>query len=344
MKFLKIFLISLLTLVILLTLIIWWLARTPVPKEIVYGMSFSTLYATELGLDWHTVYDAFLEDLGVRNLRLAAYWPMVEPHEGEYNFSELDYQIAAAEKVGAKVILAVGRRLPRWPECHQPDWAASLSAENKNKAQLAYMEQVVTRYRNSSAIEYWQVENEPFLSLFAFENCGQLDEAFLSQEVDLVKSLDPNRSIIVTDSGNLGLWKGAYTQGDIFGTSVYVHFWNPEIGQFRTFLPAWFYRAKANLMALLYGEKPVFLIELAAEPWLVEPLVQVPIPVQFSRMDIQKFDDILLYAKATRFSRQYLWGGEWWYWLKQAGYPEFWERGKTLYQVDEASRGGEENR
>jgi len=256
---------------------------------------------------------------------------MVEPAAGSYNFTELDYQIARAEAVGAEVILAVGRRLPRWPECHVPAWAAPLPLSARNDAQLMYMKAVVERYKHSPAVKYWQVENEPFLRAFAFEHCGDLDTAFLDQEIALVRELDPSRQIIVTDSGNLGTWYGAYQRGDIFGTSVYVHFWNPELGQFRTFLPAWFYRLKAEVMALLYGDKETFLIELSAEPWLIEPIAQVPVDIQFSRMDTEKFADILAYAEETRFARQYLWGAEWWYWLRVSGEPAFWEAGKSLF-------------
>ena len=308
-----------------------WLAQKPEPKTITYGMSFNTPYARELGLDWQKTYDAILNDLGVRHLRLAAHWPMVEPTAGVYNFTELDYQIAAAEAVGAEVVLAVGRRLPRWPECHVPEWAKKLDGEVRNEAQLAYMEAVVNRYKNSPAIKYWQVENEPFLKAFAFEHCGELDIPFLEKEIALVHSLDNSRPVIVTDSGNLGLWAGAYKRGDAFGTSVYVHFWNPELGQFRTILPPAVYRIKDNALALIYGEKPTFLIELSAEPWLVDPIVEVPLSVQFTRMDIDKFKDILTYAKDTRFEYQYLWGAEWWYWLKESGHPEFWEFGQTLF-------------
>lgn len=314
-----------------MAVVLFFLAQKEKPKEINYGMSFNTMYARELGLNWQETYNAILDDLGVRRLRLAAHWNMVEPIEGEYNFSELDYQLEKAEAVGAEVVLAVGRRLPRWPECHVPLWATKIELEKRNEAQLLYMTKVIERYKDNKAVKIWQVENEPFLQAFAFEQCGDLDVDFLEKEIALVRSLDPDKPILITDSGNLGTWAGAYKRGDIFGTSVYVHFWNPELGQFKTFLPAWFYRAKENLMGLLYGQRPAFLIELSAEPWLVEPISQVPLPVQFSRMDIDKFKDILAYAEDTRLENQYLWGAEWWYWLKLNGHDEFWEFGKTLY-------------
>ncbi len=324
-------LLSLCVIALSLALLVYALTRQPKPEAITYGMSFNTMYAEELGLSWREVYDAILNDLGVRHLRLAAHWPMVEPVAGAFNFSELDYQIARAEAVGAEVVLAVGRRLPRWPECHVPTWAAALPQAARNEAQLLYMRQVVERYKSSPAVKYWQVENEPFLKAFAFEQCGPLDTEFLDTELSLVRELDPSRPIILTDSGNLGTWYGAYKRGDIFGTSVYVHFWNPELGQFRTFLPAWFYRLKAEVMSLVYGNKPTFLIELSAEPWLIEPIANVPVDVQFTRMDIEKFNDILEYAEATHFDRQYLWGAEWWYWLLISGEPDFWEKGRTLF-------------
>lgn len=336
MSWWKIIIIALVVKIVLLALIVVFFAQKPIPEQIVYGMSFNTMYARELGLDWQETYDAIIDDLGVRHLRLAAHWPMVEPEAGTYNFVELDYQISKAEAVGAEVVLAIGRRLPRWPECHVPEWARETTKQARDNAQMAYMTAVVERYKGSSAVRYWQVENEPFLEVFAYEHCGRLDTDFLDREIELVRTLDPTRQIIVTDSGNLGLWYGAYSRGDIFGTSVYVHFWNPEIGQFRTLLPAFVYRVKENFLALIYEEKPTFLIELSAEPWLVAPITTVPIDVQFSRMDPEKFDDILQYAKAARYERQYLWGAEWWYWLTKNNHPEMWDKGKTLFPTSVA--------
>jgi hypothetical protein len=330
-KIISLILWSVLALVLVAGVTVFFLAQKAKPDRIVYGMSFNTPYARELGLSWQETYDAILDDLGVRHLRLAAHWTMVEPVKDTYNFEELDYQLERAQEVGATVVLAVGRRLPRWPECHVPEWAQEQSWEEQKGEIEELITTVVTRYKDHPAITYWQVENEPYLEVFATEHCGQLDEEFLAREVALVRSLDATRPILVTDSGNLGLWAGAYRSGDAFGTSVYVHFWNPELGQFRTILPPWVYRVKDNLMALRYGEKETMLIELSAEPWLVEPIVQVPLEVQFSRMNPEKFEDILRYAEGTHFEKQYLWGAEWWYWLTKRGHPEFWERGKELY-------------
>ena len=256
---------------------------------------------------------------------------MVEPTPGAYNFEELDYQVKRAEEVGAEVVFAVGKRLPRWPECHVPVWLEGMSKEEREAKQLIYMETVINRYKDSPAITVWQVENEPFLEVFAFEHCGELDTEFLDKEIALFRSLDGTRPLLVTDSGNLGTWQGAYSRGDMFGTSVYVHFWNPELGQFRTFLPPWFYRVKDKALRLWYGDKETVLIELSAEPWLLEPVVEVPLETQFTRMNLEKFEDILAYAEGTHYERQYLWGAEWWYWLQLKGRPEMWERGKQLY-------------
>lgn len=324
----------LITIGILLALIVlaFLLSYKPVPEKISYGMSFNTFYAEELGLDWKEAYDAILNDLGVKHLRLAAHWPMIEPTRDSYDYSKIDYQLEAAQEAGADVILAVGRRLPRWPECHVPEWGQDLSWEDQKAEIREYLTETVLRYKDDPNIIYWQVENEPYLEVFAFEHCGELDEEFLLEEIALIKELDPTRPILLTDSGNLGKWYKPYRNGDAFGTSVYVHFWNPELGQFRTILPPWFYRFKENVISMIYGDKPTYLIELSAEPWLLEPITQVDVETQYSRMDVEKIRDIIKYAEKTRFDKQYLWGAEWWYWLKLRGHNEIWDLGKEIFE------------
>jgi hypothetical protein len=326
-KFLKIVLLIFGFLLILYSL----LSLKSIPKKISYGVSFSKFHSDELELPWKDVYNALLHDLGVKKFRLSAHWPMIEPQKGEYHFDELDYQVSEAAKNDTHIILVVGRRTPVWPECHEPDWAKNLSWDEKKKDIIAYIQEVVERYKTFKNIDYWQIENEPFLSVFAKENCGDLDKSFLDQEVALVKKLDPTRQVLVTDSGNLGTWSGAWKEGDLFGTSVYLYLWNPSIGQVKTILPPSFYRVKRNVMELLFGNKKSILIELSLEPWLLQPAVKTDLQTQIDRMGIEKFDEIIQYAKATSFDEQYLWGVEWWYWMKTQGHDEYWKKAQEIF-------------
>lgn len=302
------------------------------PEKINYGVSFSAQYARELGLDWKDTYIQILDDLKVKKLRLVAYWPVVEPNNDQFDFSEIDFQLNEASKRDAKVILAVGRRLPRWPECHIPSWAEKMTWDEEKEQIKEYLRKIVEKYKNDPTISYWQVENEPYLKYFAEEQCGKLDEDFLHEEIALVKSIDKDTPILVTDSGNIGLWKGAYTSGDSFGTSVYIYLWNPELGKLKSWLPPSFYRVKANLMKVFYGNKDIKLIELSIEPWLTQPIKDTTLDIQLDRMSIEKFIEIINFAKDTRFEEQYLWGAEWWYWLKvKHGNSSFWNTARDVF-------------
>jgi len=301
------------------------------PERISYGVTFSEQYADYLGLSSREVFTSILDDLKVRKFRLVAYWSEVEKKKGTFNFTNIDFEVQEAQKRDAEVILAVGRRLPRWPECHVPTWAKDISWEDQKKEILTYITETVTHFRTYENIKYWQVENEPYLSVFAKENCGNLDEDFLREEIALVKKLDPTRSVLVTDSGNLGLWYEAWRAGDAFGTSIYMYLWNPTIGEIKSIYTPSFYKVKTNLMSLLYGTKKSLLIELSFEPWLIEPIIDAPIETQIDKMDILKFEEILNFAKKTGFDEQYLWGVEWWYFMKNKGHPEYWDRAKKIF-------------
>lgn len=74
------------------------------------------------------------------------------------------------------------------------------------------------------------------------------------------------------------------------------------------------------------------IIELSAEPWLVQPIVSVPPSVLLERMGIDKFNEMINFSSQTSFDRQYFWGAEWWYWLKKNEYTDaHWERAKLLF-------------
>lgn len=314
---------------IIVVLFLLSLERTP--EKITYGVSFSKFHADELKLDWRQTYLAILNDLGVRNFRFSAHWPLTEPENDRFNFSEMDYQMNQARAKDASVILAVGRRLPGWPECHEPEWASSLSKEEKQDEILEYIEKVVERYKGYPNILYWQVENEPFLTFFSRSTCGELDKDFLQKEIGLVKRLDPSRKVLVTDSGEFGPWFQAYRRGDVFGTSLYLYIWNHRFGPLKYPVTPAFFRIKHNFVRLFLEDKPAMIIELSSEPWLLRPIIDTSLEVQMDRMGIDKFNEMINFSSKTGFDRIYLWGAEWWYWLKLNGHPEHWERAQELF-------------
>ena len=307
------------------------LSRRDIPDHIDYGVSFSKLHADELQLDWKEVYGAILDDLGVRRLRLTAHWPMIEPKPGVFQFDELDYQMNEALSRDASVILVVGRRAPGWPECHNPDWSKDLSQDEREQHVLSYVASVVNRYKHHATLKYWQVENEAFLTKFAPEYCGGFSERFLDTEIALVRSLDPEHPILLTDSGEVGRWYRAWKRADVFATSMYLYVWFEPFGPIRYPMGPWYFRAKLNVLELLFGKKPAILSELGAEPWLAQPIADSSLEKQLARMSFDKFNEVIDFAKHSSFSEQYLWGAEWWFYMKQRGYPEFWNRAKILF-------------
>jgi hypothetical protein len=307
------------------------LSRRSIPEQITYGVSFSKLHSEELGLDWKEVYGALLIELQPEHLRLSAHWPMVEPEEGRFNFEELDYQIAMAERRGPDVVLAVGKRTPGWPECHVPGWALDLPKEEQEAEILAYIRAVVLRYKDAPNVRYFQVENEPFLK-FAEQYCPELDPEFLKKEIALVRELAPDVPILVTDSGEMGKWYGAWGAGDVFGTSVYLYVWYPPFGPIRYPMGPGLFRAKQNVLEFFMGEKRTMLIELGLEPWLPKPIVHASLEEQMNRMGYDKFTEAIDFAKRTGFDEQYLWGAEWWYYMRTVhNDSRYWDRARELF-------------
>lgn len=332
-RILKIFILAFLGILLLAWIISWF---APKSAKIEYGVTFSAPYAKSLGLDPKVSYLAILDELKPKYIRISAYWNEVEKTKGEFGFltdkeDDLHFQISEAAKRNVKIVVAVGRRLPRWPECHDPAWIGDMSSAEIENEQLSYVEAVVSKYQDESNIIAWQVENEPFLSTFGI--CPKLDTAFLDSEIALVKKLDPSRPVIITDSGELSFWLSSGRRGDIFGSTLYRYVYSDVFKRYWTnHIPPIYYRAKAGLLRLLNPGKPVVIMELEAEPWTTKGIPNTPIQEQFKTMGMAQFNTILQVAKDVGFSPQYLWGAEWWYWMKENNHPEFWERAAQLFK------------
>lgn len=311
---------------------VFFLANAPKQQRITWGVDFSQMQAESLKLDWKKTYLAILEDLGASNVKLHTQWDWIEGQKGTYYFNDIDWQVRQAEIHNTKLIYVVGMKTGRWPECHVPTWADGVSKQAQQDALLAYIKKVVLRYKNSGSIIAWQAENEP---LFQFGQCPWYDKDFLAKEVALIKSLDPARPVIVSDSGEQSLWINAARTGDMVGVTTYRKAWFHLWGDYGFYVNSPFspgsYWIKSQIIAALFHKK-VIGVELQAEPWTFKPFYDVPVAEQEKTMNVNQFKANIEYAKNTGLDTFYLWGVEWMYWLKTTqNKPEMWNEAKKLF-------------
>lgn len=330
-KVLLIFLIFLL----IAPIIIFYFYRPRVQEEINYGVTFSHKYARDMGLDWQETYLQMLDDLQVKHLRLVAYWDEIEAVRDEYNFETIEWQLEEAEKRNLNVIMTIGRKVPRYPECFEPTWWKEMeNDEYKNVELYEYIKIATNTLKKYESIKLWQVENEPF---FKFGECHpEISEDVVRKEVQLVRSID-DRKILTQDSGEGGFWHKAYQMGDFLGISMYrkvwYDFWGVFFGNFIYFkypLAHWTYKIKSELT--LVPHEKILVTELQAEPWgpgINSKLTQEEKNKTMSRHD---FLDTISYAQKAGFKDLYFWGVEWWYWEKvNNSNPFFWDSAKALF-------------
>ncbi len=327
----KIFLNVLLIIVIILVLLwlIFWMYSHKT-YDVEYGISFNQNHATSLGLEWKDVYRDMLTELQPEFIRIAAMWKEVEPVHGEFDFVDVDFMMEEAAAHGTKVLLVVGQKAPRWPECHVPEWIVGYTKQDAKKDVLAYVETVVERYKDHPALELWQVENEAFIH-FKFGECEGFNRDVVPEEIALVRSLDTEHEIVMTDSGELSTWRKPSKLGDKFGTTLYRIVQTPSGTTFSySWLPAGFYRIKAALLGITYEN--FFVAELQAEPWFTN---SNPIDTSTEKMEEtmnpERFQAHLQYASRVGASRVYLWGVEWWYVMKEVhDDARYWDIAKGL--------------
>jgi len=301
----------------------------PKPIGVVLGVNFSQGFAQSLNGDWKANYIGLLKDLKVKNIKLGTNWDLLEPERGKFNWTDLDWQVKEAEKSGASLIVVVGMKTPRWPECHIPEWVKNLSRDEIGKEVVNLVSGIVGRYKSSPAVKIWQVENEPF---FRFGECPSYSADFVKDEVRAVKSADKSRQVLITESGEFSTWTSAAKLGDIVGTTLYRKVWfSPLKFYFNYPFPPSFYYWKAWLIKKIFG-KEVIDTELQAEPWTNLGFQKTPLEEQYRTFDLQQFRDNVEFARETALPQAYLWGAEWWWWMKNQGHPEYWDYAKELFK------------
>lgn len=317
-------------LIITLAAVIWivqYTARNPYTGT-QFGATFSTKYSEELGLVWEDVYMAALDELEVRLFRIPVYWDEIEVVEGELDLDDVQWMMDEAAERDAQVILAIGSRVPRWPECHPPEWTVNMPRQDAEAAELQMITQVVERFKDHEALYRWQVHNEPFFAVFG--ECPTPNEEFIASSIQHVRSLDPNHPIMTTDSGELSTWHKAAGVADVLGISMYRVTYNAIWGYFYYPLNPGFYTARAELIAPFIDE--VIVSELQAEPWVRSSIVTTPLEEQNRSMNTRQLKANVDFASRVGLDETLLWGIEWWYWMRQVhSRPEMWELGKAIF-------------
>lgn len=317
---------------IFMGLLILGLSSSKKALSLEFGVSFSPRYASELKLDPKVSYTKILNELKIKSVRIPLYWDEVEPLKNYYDFVDVDFYLSEAAKKGVKVMLVLGYKQPRWPECFEPIWSKSLSQAEKSSQVLKLITAEVIYFKTYNNIDSWQLENEPLLP---FGICS-IDPTYrgqlLKEELKLVKSLD-SRPVIITDSGELSTWRNTYPLGDKLGITLYRQVWSPYFGLVDYPLFPLFYKLKGEINSLLHhSKKEIVVSELQAEPWpdTAISLSQLPLDTQVKLLPLPKLQANIEYARETGFSKFYLWGAEWWLFMEKNNHPEYMDYIKSL--------------
>ncbi len=292
-----------------------------------YGFSFSTKYASELGVDPAQTLEAGLKDLHPQQVRLMSYWDQLEPQPGQFDFSQLDWQFNLAKQYNAKVSLAIGLRQPRYPECHFPSW---VSRDKQFEDIDQFLAAVVMHYRNNPQLKDYQLENEALLT--AFGRCPDFTHGQLQHEYELVKNLDRSRPIDMNVSNEYGLPLDA-PRGQETGFSVYRRVYDQTITHhFVNYpFPALWFRLRAALIER-YLNSQVFIHELQAEPWGKVGTEHLSRADQDKAFDVNRIYETDQFARATGIKRIDFWGEEWWYYRKtHFGDDSVWNAAKAVF-------------
>lgn len=293
-----------------------------------YGVSFSLHRCSELGVPPKKVLQSAIKDLGFRRFRIMSYWNIHEAKEGVYDFAELDWQIKMIEKIGGEVSLCLGKRQPRWPECHLPDWADPKSKDWYEPLHR-YIEAVVLRYKDYRCIRSYQLENEALLKRFGYCKDQDFNRDRLRSQFNLIRKLDPKKPIIMSLSDSWGI-PILGPHADSYGMTIYPIHSDGKGNYVKTKRPPLFFKTRAKFIEKIY-RKPVFIHELQAEPWLDSNILNYNVGQQLLYMNPKILKDNLDFAQKTGVSPIDLWGLEWWYWLKENQQkPEIWDTIKEL--------------
>jgi hypothetical protein len=327
---------------------VWYATRTP--RDPVAGVNFSCKHARYLGLPCEQLFEEVLDDLGVRHVRLSAYWSDIERRPGAYDFSSIDRLLDIALSRDAAVTVTIGMKAQRYPEFWLPGWLTRQAdlpdlgyPEDDPLLQeslLAYLTVAARHLGAHPAVEAIQVENEPFVTERRNMAGWTMRHEFVERQIAVVRAADPGRRPIIVNysawvSRDTG-WQWILDHADVLGQSVYT---KRHIG-----LWSWLYVFPYRWGPLTVNlprqvrhaserNRAVWITELQAEPFEQRGTDIRDLGSQearsFSRYRLKANVDL---ARRSGVDRFYIWGVEWWAYLRDVrGEPELWDLGRTLF-------------
>jgi Beta-galactosidase len=295
---------------------------------------------------------AFAEicQLGLDRIRLCAYWNELQPDQDRWDFSTLDWLLDRCHQHKIEVVLAIGMKVPRWPEFHFPHWvsdrydtgAGDQPLDQRSPAvadlTLHFVNTVIDRLRFAPAIRYWQVENEPFTKL---EIAGGrfLSPEFVWQEVEMVRSrLWQSQKILLTNAIHLPqpkleedepAFKSSAIAADAVGFNVYTKVPN---GNSDTYLeplePFWQRLEQWQRILKTYQVEP-WIAEAQAEPWEPQKLVAID-RAEYPSATPRRMRSLVTQLTAIGYDTILLWGCEYWYWQRTQRRNLWWHTVEKL--------------
>ncbi len=334
------------------------------------GTSFRPLQVEAFGLEARATLKtvlAFPFDI----VRLAAYWNRIEGRSGQFDTSELDWQLDATERSGKQVILSVGPiKNFGYPEFFVPEHRlerplreGSVVRPAAYAALLAsasgFIRQIVDRYRNRSSIVAWQLEHEAADPL-GVEHSWRLGADFIERELEALKEADPSRPVMMTgflptsSAVRLSQWWRTRDQGDslavaarladIVGIDYYPRHALVNVGRRTLYLdgaglPWQRTLTHALLQAIRQRGKRLMVSEGQAEPW--EAITLPPNPEHRAMFSCRPGDTIRNYNAAMGWSDDesllyayLLWGPEYWVVRDRSGDSSYREAvGRILHEA-----------
>lgn len=307
------------------------------------GTTFSPLQCYYLGVDYQAAFREICQ-LGLTRIRLGAYWNEIERSPGQLDFSQLDWLLDEAHRNNITVALAVGMKVPRWPEFHFPGWvndrydtksgdiALDLRSPAVADLSLKFVDAVAQHYRYSPAIQYWQIENEPFTRL---EIAGGrfLSPDFVRRKVALVRSnLWRSQKILLTNAihlpkpnlaEDLPAFRDSLAVADAVGFNVYTKVPWGDSGAYLEPEDAFWNQLESWQREIVRDGREAWIAEAQAEPWEAKKLVAND-RADYPSASPRRMQLLVDRLARSEYSTVLLWGCEYWYWQKTQGRSLWW--------------------